>query len=202
MTAKQKQLILCCFDLMTPEAVDGIWGRQSMTATRRLQHGLGIQEDGDFGRDTLRAALERLASGESLDLDEEIIVPSTGTFWDKCPNFTEQEFWCKCGQYHAPYCDGKPHEIQPLLVMICQRARNHFGVPIEIISGLRCQQHNADSSGVANSQHMYGEAADVRAYGVSQQTLLDWFLAQPDVRYAYAISGSQNVHFDIQPIGR
>ena len=134
---------------------------------------------------------------------EDINVPSNpSTVWDECPNFEEEEFFCKCKLYHAPYCDGKPHEIQPLLVRICQRARNHFGVPIDIISGLRCDQHNSDSKGVWNSQHKYGEAADIKVRGVSQKTVVDWFLSQPDVRYAYPIEDSENVHFDIQPVGR
>ena len=49
MTTKQKQLILCWFDLLPPEAVDGIWGKQSASATARLQRGLGVEADGIFG---------------------------------------------------------------------------------------------------------------------------------------------------------
>lgn len=49
---------------------------------------------------------------------------------------------------------------------------------------------------MANSQHMYGEAMDIRIDGVSGDELLAFFLRQPEVRYAYKID-STNVHFDI-----
>ena len=152
MTAKQKQLILCCFDLMAPADVDGIWGRQSMTATRMLQHGLGIQEDGDFGRDTLRAALERLASGEPLEVEEEIEVPG------KYSEFFERaEFGCPCEQY----CNGFPVEPDPELVRDCNEIRRRLGVPVGVNSGVRCPTHNANVGGVANSNHRIGKAADL-----------------------------------------
>jgi hypothetical protein len=51
---------------------------------------------------------------------------------------------------------------------------------------------------VYNSQHKYGEAADVYVHNTPQKTVLDWFLSQKDVRYAYAIEGASSVHFDIQ----
>ena len=49
---------------------------------------------------------------------------------------------------------------------------------------------------MANSQHMYGEAADVRIDGVSADSLLAFFQSQPGVRYTYKIN-STNVHVDI-----
>lgn len=158
MTARQRQLILCCFDLMKLEEVDGIWGRQSMNATRRLQHGLGIREDGDFGKETLDAALKRLASGEPLDLKEEITVP------EKYSEFFERdEFRCPCNQY----CDGFPVEPEEELVRVCNAIRRELGVPVSIVdsggSGVRCVQHNANVGGVANSNHLYGKAADLHS---------------------------------------
>ena len=65
-----------------------------------------------------------------------------------------------------------------------------------MVSGLRCRQHNANSGGVENSQHMSGEAVDLRIDGVSADTLLAFVRSQPEVRYAYKIN-STNVHFDI-----
>jgi uncharacterized protein YcbK (DUF882 family) len=87
-------------------------------------------------------------------------------------------------------------------VEILERCRAQFGTPIVIKSGLRCKQHNADSGGVSNSQHMYGEACDIYVSGANPETVLKWFQSQSDVRYAYRISGSDNIHFDIQPVGR
>lgn len=201
MTVAQVQHLLSYLGF-DPGKVDNIWGNKTSTALKEFQnHFGGITANGEINLETEKAlrhavAYDMFKNADATDDPDEV-------WWEGIQYFKKSEFACKCGQYHAPYCDGYPHKIQPLLVQIAERARAHFNQPIDIVSGLRCQQHNADQPGSAkNSQHMYGEAADVRARGVSQQTLLDWFLSQPDVRYAYAIDGSQNVHFDIQPVGR
>lgn len=201
MTIKRKQLILAWFNLIAPKDVDGIWGPQSKAATLKLQQLLKLPETGEFDQNTWSEAVNAMVSG--VEPGEVIDANAVNEdWWEEIEYFSPKEFACKCGKYHAPYCDGYPHKIRPLLVQIADRGRKHFGKPMEIISGMRCPQHNKDSKGVANSQHMFGEAADVCVYGVSQQTVLEWFLAQPDVRYAYAIEGSSNVHFDIQPVER
>ena len=198
MTTKRKQLILAWFDLIPPKDVDGIWGPQSKSAAEKLQQMLDIQATGEFNQTTIGEALNAMVNG--VEFGE--VVVEDADWWADCPNFGPHEFACKCGERHAPYCDGYPHKIQPLLVQICQRARNHFGKPITIISGLRCSQHNKDVKGEVNSQHMYGEAADLYVHGVSQQTVLKWFQSQSDVRYAYPIEGSNNIHFDIEEQNR
>ena len=79
---------------------------------------------------------------------------------------------------------------------IADAARKHFNAPADVISALRCQRHNANEGGVANSQHMYGEAMDIRIRGVSSEALYQFIISQPGVRYAYKINDT-NVHFDI-----
>lgn len=177
MTNERKQRILCVVaddngKYYYDGPLDGIWGPESQKAADRFLR--------DF-------------AGEQAEEK-----PATGTFWDEIEFFTPPETACKCGKY----CDGYPHEMQPLTMQIIDRARRHFGKPIEIISGLRCPQHNAAVGGVANSQHMFGEALDVLFYGVAPSAALAWLQTQPDVRYAYQIQGSNNIHFDIQPTGR
>ena len=203
MTIKQKQLILCFFDCLPVSGVDGIWGPQSKAATVELQKKLGIEADGDFGQGTEGEALNAMLNGEIPTVSEkETVDENAEDWWDEIEYFSPKEFACKCGDYHKPYCDGYPHEIQPLMVKIADRARKHFGQPITIVSGLRCSQHNKDSKGHVNSQHMYGEAADVYVWNVHPDTVLAWFHSQSDVRYAYRIEGSSNIHYDIQPVGR
>jgi uncharacterized protein YcbK (DUF882 family) len=201
MTVAQVQHLLSYLGF-DPGNVDNLWGPATSRALAEFQERFGgIVATGTITVETEKAlrhavAYDMFKNSDATDDPEDV-------FWEGIQYFKKREFACKCGQYHAAYCDGYPHKIQPLLVQIAERARAHFGVPIEIVSGLRCPQHNADQPGSAkNSQHMYGEAADVRAVGVDQQTLLNWFLSQTDVRYAYPIEGSQNVHFDIQPVGR
>ena len=185
MTVKQKQLLLCCFDLLQPADVDGIWGQQSGAATRKLQEKLGLPADGVFGEATCTAALEALMA----DNDPE---ETDGTFWEEIEFFTREEFRCKCG---GKYCDGFPARMQEQVVKICDSARRHFGRPGHVISGLRCPRHNAAEGGVENSQHMYGEAVDLQIEGVSADQLLAYIQTLPH-RYAYAINGT-NVHVDI-----
>jgi hypothetical protein len=118
-------------------------------------------------------------------------------WWEDIRWFTPQEFACKCGQYHAPYCDGFPARPKEAMVKIADAVRAHFGVPVTIVSGLRCPQHNADSGGVANSQHMVGEAADINVRGVSAGAVEAFLDTVVGVRYHYTIQNSNNVHFDI-----
>ena len=186
MTVRQKQLILCCFDLLAPGDVDGIWGEQSRQATRQLQRGLGIEEDGDFGAGTRDAALAWLASGEPLAGEP------AEAFWEEIEFFTREEFRCKCG---GRYCNGYPARMQEQVVRLCDAARRHFGRPGHVVSGLRCPIHNANEGGVENSQHICGEAVDLRIEGVSADALLGFFQTQPH-RYAYKINET-NVHVDI-----
>lgn len=192
MTVKQKQLILCFFDCLPVSGVDGIWGPQSEGATRSLQRKLGISETGNFDQNTEGEVLSAIVNGWEPETD------SADDWWDEIEYFTPKEFACKCGRY----CNGYPHAIQPQMVRIADRARKHFGKPITIVSGLRCRQHNANVDGVENSQHMYGEAADVYVWGVNPDTVLAWFQSQSDVRFAYRIEGSNNIHFDIPKVGR
>lgn len=197
---KQKQQFLCFFECLEESQIDGIWGKQSKEATVKLQRKLGIKDDGLFGAGTEDACFEALLSGEPLpDIEGVIIIPPTGDFWGEIEFFDKEEMRCKCG---GRYCDGYPHEIQPLLMKILDRARKWSGHPIIIISGLRCEDWNRIQGGVANSQHKYGEAVDVYFYGKTTAEALAWLQSQPDVRYAYQISGCSNIHFDIHKVNR
>lgn len=198
LSPKQKQQFLCFFECLEESQIDGIWGKQSKEATIKLQRKLGIEDDGLFGAGTEEACFEALLSGESLpDIEGVIIIPPTGDFWDEIEFFDKEEMRCKCG---GKYCDGFPHEIQPLLMQILDRARRWSGHPIVIISGLRCEEWNRIQGGVANSQHKYGEAVDVYFYGKTPAQALAWLQSQPDVRYAYLIKNSNNIHFDIHKV--
>lgn len=169
--------------------IDGIWGPASAAAAEAFQRSRGnLSVDGIPGSDTQNA----LRQAVSEPLQEE----TDDNFWEEIRYFTKAEFGCQCWKQRR-YCDGWPHPVQPQLVRIADRARAHFGRPITVVSGLRCPQHNSAVGGVENSQHMFGEAADVFVSGVNPDTVLSWFQAQPDVRYAYRIANSENIHFDI-----
>ena len=58
-----------------------------------------------------------------------------------------------------------PAELVPNTRNLCEQVleplREHFGEAVYVTSGYRCPQLNKAVGGVANSQHMRGEAADI-----------------------------------------
>ena len=68
-------------------------------------------------------------------------------------HFLRSEFQCKCG------CGYDTADSE--LVLMLESIRAHFGQPITITSACRCPSHNERVGGSANSQHLYGRAADI-----------------------------------------
>lgn len=64
---------------------------------------------------------------------------------DMTSNFSRKEFECKCG------CGLDA--IDPALVARLQETRNSTGLKIIINSGCRCENHNINEGGKANSSH-------------------------------------------------
>ena len=174
-------------------AVDGIRGPMTEKSVRDFQKAFGLEVDGIVGKAT-EEALRHSVSYGMPESDGDTVE----SWWDEIEYFTKEELRCKCG---GRYCDGFPAEPQELAVRLADRARRHFGRPAHNVSFLRGPEWNRLQGGVANSQHMFGEAMDIRIDGVTADELLAWFQAQPEVRYAYKINGT-NVHFDIPAVGR
>lgn len=183
---------------------DGLAGPKTMAALKLYQQSKGLSQTGRVDDATWDALMEEspnLPDREpvpEVDTGDDGVVVSknettTGTFWDSIVYFKRSEMRCKCG---GKYCGGFPAEPQQVLMELADRARQHFGRPAHVVSGLRCQRWNQIQGGVANSQHMCGEAMDIRIDGVSATELLDWMKRQTEVRYCYAIN-STNIHFDI-----
>ena len=182
---------------IVPDLVDdGLAGPKTMAAMQLYQESKGLPATGrvdDATWDTLVLEIpkaEQTPVPEQDTGDEEMIIVS---FWPEITYFKREEMRCKCG---GRYCSGFPAEPQELLMRLADRARAYFGRPAHVVSGLRCSRWNQIQGGVANSQHMYGEAMDIRIDGVTAYDLLAWMQQQPEVRYCYAIN-STNVHFDI-----
>lgn len=188
MTNSQKQHLLAYLGYYA-EDVDGIWGQKSKEATEDFQSAYGLEADGVFGPATEARILEVIHTGEKPQA-----APESGDWWDGIKWFTREEFRCKCG---GRFCDGFPAEMKRPVVELADRVREHFGKPALVVSGLRCEIHNANEGGVWNSQHMYGEAIDLRILDVSAADLLAFVKQQPETRYAYAIN-DYSVHMDIQ----
>ena len=162
MTVKQIQCLLTYLGY-SPGTIDGADGSNTQGATRAFQADYGLIVNGIPGAATQKmligaiagtaAKVERPSEAEQGDTDK----PNTGTFWDDIKHFKKPEFACKCGKY----CNGYPVEIDMNMVKIADEIRNRIGKPIQINSGIRCKTHNANVGGVSNSQHLYGNAADL-----------------------------------------
>lgn len=187
MTMKQIQHLLAYHGLYLG-TVDGLWGPVTEKAVRDFQEAFGLEVDGIVGV----ATEEALRHSVTYGMPDKPEGPEE-SWWEDIEYFTREELRCKCG---GRYCDGFPAEPQELAVRLADRARKHFGRPAHNVSFLRCKEWNRLQGGVVNSQHMYGEAMDIRIDGVTADELLAFFWDQPEVRYAYKINGT-NVHFDI-----
>lgn len=170
MTYPQKQCLLCYLGLYGG-AIDGIRGKASEAAEEAFSRTYG-----EFTPENLLKAVE-----------------NPRDFWQDVPNFTREEFRCKCG---GVYCDGFPAEPSRKLVTLAQTVRSHFNAPAVVSSGVRCSTHNANVGGVANSRHQTGCAMDFSVRGVPAGQVLEFVLAQPQTHYAYAIDGNY-IHMDV-----
>ena len=156
MTLKQKQALLAYLGFYDGP-LDGVWGDKSQRATIDFQRAYmePTEVDGIFGAATEKRILEVIATGEEPIADK---MSANADWWKDIRYFTRAEFKCKCG---GRFCNGYPVEIDMNMVKIADVIRHRFGKPIQINSGIRCKTHNANVGGVSNSQHLYGNAADL-----------------------------------------
>ena len=162
MTIRQRQHLLAYLGYYVG-TVDGDWGSGSRSACTAFQQDRKLTADGYGGPETDKALRYAVAN----DLMKPEPVPdsgTSGTFWDESEFFDREEFRCQC---KGKYCNGFPKEPSKELVRDCNEIRRRLGVPVEIVtaggSGVRCPQHNADVGGVANSNHLDGNAADLHS---------------------------------------
>ena len=98
-------------------------------------------------------------------------------------HFSDYEFKCKCGNCELV---EPPKE----LIEVLEDVRGHFGKPITIMSGYRCEVHNKNVGGARYSKHKLGIAADIKVLGASpndvQEYLLNKYTDKYGIgRYAY-----------------
>ena len=71
---------------------------------------------------------------------------------------------CRLVQPAMQLPDGVEGNLVSLVEEVLEPVRERLGRPIIVNSGYRCPIHNAAVGGVANSQHLRGEAADLHCY--------------------------------------
>ena len=153
---------------------------------------MGLTEDGIWGPLTENGVREFISRER-----ETKEVRNTGTFWDHIRHWSREEFRCRCGECHAPYCDGFPAEPDQTLVELADDIRQDLGAPGHRSSGIRCRQHNTDSGGVANSKHMEGKALDFMIEGISAERVYERAMRDSRTNYAYVIGNGPYVHIDV-----
>ena len=162
MTVKQIQCLLTYLGY-SPGTIDGIEGRNTQGAIRAFQADYGLTVDGIFGIGTEARIREVVASGEPPQQPQGTPGTEGGAdWWKDIRYFKRAEFRCPCGR-----CGGFPVEPQESMVRTVDEIRRRLGVPVSVVdgggSGVRCAAHNAEVGGVANSQHLFGLAADLHS---------------------------------------
>lgn len=77
------------------------------------------------------------------------------------------------------------HKLEALCKNVLQPLRDYFGKPIVISSGFRSRELNKAVGGASDSQHMRGEAADIRIIGTGNDIL--WKYIESNLRYDQVI---------------
>ena len=139
--------------------MDGVNGLKTAAAVLVFQQQEGLRQDGVPGPETQEALLSAVATGRMYT---PVMGNQSPDWWGDIRYFKRAEFRCPCGR-----CGGFPVEPQESIARTVDEIRYRLGIPISIVdgggSGVRCAAHNADVGGVANSQHLYGLAADLHS---------------------------------------
>ena len=109
-------------------------------------------------------------------------------------SFTFDEMACK----NCPHCGGIS-DMNEDFMMKLQQLRDACGFALPVNSGYRCFQKNIDCGGHANSGHLTGEAADLRAERNQARVVI-----QKAIEMGFSVGiqqkgSSRFVHVDTKP---
>lgn len=154
------------------DKIDGIEGKNTKKAYILLQNTYfynSKDKDGIYGKNT------------------EILLINAYNVKLICKNFTLKEFHCHC---NGKYCTGYPHIIDSILLANIQLLRDNIKLPMNITSGLRCENWNKHVGGSNNSRHKIGKAIDFYdkySYKLSERksVINKWIKNYKESRYGY-----------------
>lgn len=107
-------------------------------------------------------------------------------------HFERAEFACKCG------CGFDAIDVG--LVAALEALRVRLGRPVEVLSGCRCEAHNAAEGGARHSQHVLGKAADIRVAGMTARELYAWASGVVELRGFGVDDERRFVHVDVREV--
>ena len=120
--------------------------------------------------------------------------------------FTQSATAAKHGICNEPPIDAISN-LQNLCQQVLEPLREHYGRAIHISSGYRCKELNRRVGGVANSQHLKGEAADPVTEYISEGSnpkeyvLKGNGIDEQDIDIAFACYGQKNSHMLFPSVG-
>lgn len=202
MTMKRLQMNLKFLGYYDGE-IDGIKGSKTLEAIKKFQSDHNLTVDGIAGQktiDCIRAIIVDIQTELGVTVDgvagNETITAynnkNNTDSWDNIEYFKKDEFTCKCG------CGLNNMNLK--VVKIADEVRKRFGKPAIVTSGSRCEKHNKEVGGVANSRHLQGKAIDMYVQGVDGGELLNYLqtlVNSGELRYTYRINNGNACHFDI-----
>ena len=120
-------------------------------------------------------------------------------------NFAWREFYSTVnfnGRDYKRVIEPYPEYLTNMLNIAheLQKLREYFNKPVIITSGFRTPYFNALISGAKNSQHLYGNAADIRIAGVTSREILD--VAREITNFKGFGLSSYFIHMDLRDAKR
>jgi hypothetical protein len=151
----------------SPGPLDNIEGPLTRNAISRFQLDHDLEPDGLVGPLTHQALFSNPVARSNIS------NPETPAYLTRY--FKRDEFKCDCLN---AYCNGFPHEMDPILLERLDATRAALGNPIIVTSGIRCPTRNQEVGGIPHSKHLIGEAADCYAPGLSIYALSEAAITQ------------------------
>lgn len=116
--------------------------------------------------------------------------------------FSDAELMCHGACQGDCDCDeSSADNVNPRLLELLDQLRENVGGPLELSCAYRCPSHNEAVGGVANSQHVQGNAADVICPDWLTIDEFLWYTQQLDfdARGVYRDNGF--IHLDVRSSG-
>jgi len=86
----------------------------------------------------------------------------------------------RLGIHNMPHSPEVIDNLGQLCLNVLNPAIINFDLPLFVTSGYRCKRLNDEVGGLPESQHLYGQAADVMMGGIRNDELALWIIENAD----------------------